>query len=94
MDGLKYELQEETRKGARIKVIGVGGGGSNAVARMYEEGLDGVEFYIMNTDAQALQASKVPNKIQIGMRVTDGLGVRPGDKVGIFAGDRLDVSNL
>ena len=74
MDGLKYELEEETRKGARIKVIGVGGGGSNAVARMYEQGLDGVEFYIMNTDAQALQASKVPNKVQIGQRVTEGLG--------------------
>src|ERR1019366_8436556 len=51
MDDLKYELQEETRKGARIKVIGVGGGGSNAVGRMYEEGLEGVEFYIMNTAA-------------------------------------------
>jgi cell division protein FtsZ len=82
MDGLKYELQEETRKGARIKVIGVGGGGSNAVARMYEEGLDGVEFYIMNTDAQALQASKVPNKIQIGQRVTDGLGAGSDPAIG------------
>src|ERR1700723_935998 len=58
MDELKYELQEETRKGARIKVIGIGGGGSNAVGRMYEEGLEGIEFYVMNTDAQALQASK------------------------------------
>ena len=57
MDILKYELQEEMRKGARIKVIGVGGGGSNAVARMFEEGLEGVEFYAMNTDAQALAAS-------------------------------------
>jgi cell division protein FtsZ len=74
MDDLKYELQEETRKGARIKVIGIGGGGSNAVGRMYEEGLDGVEFYVMNTDAQALEASAVPNKIQIGARVTEGLG--------------------
>jgi len=73
MDALKYELQEETRKGARIKVIGIGGGGTNAVGRMYEEGLDGVEFYVMNTDAQALQASKVPNRIQIGSRLTDGL---------------------
>ena len=44
MDVLKYEIQEETRRGARIKVIGVGGGGSNAVGRMYEEGLEGVEF--------------------------------------------------
>jgi cell division protein FtsZ len=74
MDDLKYELQDETRKGARIKVIGIGGGGSNAVGRMYEEGLDGVEFYVMNTDSQALAASRVPNKIQIGARVTDGLG--------------------
>src|SRR5579863_6765434 len=68
MEILKYEMQEETRKGARIKVIGIGGG------RMYEEGLDGVEFYVMNTDAQALEASKVPNKIQIGIKVTNGLG--------------------
>jgi cell division protein FtsZ len=74
MDDLKFELQDETRKGARIKVIGIGGGGSNAVARMYEEGLDGIEFYIMNTDAQALEASKVPVKLQIGARVTNGLG--------------------
>jgi cell division protein FtsZ len=82
MDDLKYELQEETRKGARIKVIGVGGGGSNAVGRMYEEGLEGVEFYIMNTDAQALQASKVPNRIQIGARVTDGLGAGSDPAIG------------
>jgi cell division protein FtsZ len=82
MDDFKYELQEETRKGARIKVIGIGGGGSNAVGRMYEEGLDGVEFYIMNTDAQALQASKVPNKIQIGARVTDGLGAGSDPAIG------------
>jgi cell division protein FtsZ len=82
MDGLKYELQEETRKGARIKVIGVGGGGSNAVARMYEQGLDGIEFYIMNTDAQALQASRVPNKVQIGMRVTEGLGAGSDPAIG------------
>lgn len=74
MDVLKYELQDEIRKGARIKVIGIGGGGSNAVGRMFEEGLDGVEFYVMNTDEQALAASKVPNKIQIGTRLTDGLG--------------------
>jgi len=82
MDDLKYSLQEETRKGARIKVIGVGGGGSNAVGRMFEEGLDGVEFYIMNTDAQALQASKVPNKIQIGAKVTDGLGAGSDPAIG------------
>jgi cell division protein FtsZ len=82
MDVLKYELQEETRKGARIKVIGVGGGGSNAVGRMYEEGLEGVEFYVMNTDAQALEASKVPNKVQIGAKITDGLGSGSDPAVG------------
>jgi cell division protein FtsZ len=82
MDELKYELQEETRKGARIKVIGVGGGGSNAVARMYEEGLSGVEFYVMNTDLQALEASKVPNKVQIGSRLTDGLGAGSDPAIG------------
>ena len=82
MESLKYELAEETRKGARIKVIGVGGGGSNAVGRMYEEGLDGVEFYVMNTDAQALEASRVPNKIQIGAKVTNGLGAGSDPAIG------------
>jgi cell division protein FtsZ len=82
MDVLKYELADETRKGARIKVIGVGGGGSNAVGRMFEEGLEGVQFYVMNTDAQALQASKVPNKIQIGARITNGLGAGSDPAVG------------
>jgi cell division protein FtsZ len=75
-------MQEDTRKGARIKVIGVGGGGSNAVGRMYEEGLDGVEFYVMNTDAQALAASKVPNKIQIGEKITAGLGAGSDPAIG------------
>jgi cell division protein FtsZ len=82
MDVLKYEMQDDTRKGARIKVIGVGGGGSNAVGRMFEEGLDGVEFYVMNTDAQALEASKVPNKIQIGERITHGLGAGSDPAIG------------
>jgi cell division protein FtsZ len=82
MDDLKYELQEETRKGARIKVIGIGGGGTNAVGRMYEDGLDGVEFYVMNTDAQALEASKVPQKIQIGAKLTNGLGAGSDPSIG------------
>lgn len=82
MDILKYEMQEETRKGARIKVIGVGGGGTNAVGRMYAEGLSGVEFYVMNTDAQALEASTVPNKIQIGAKVTNGLGAGSDPAIG------------
>jgi cell division protein FtsZ len=81
-DRLKYELQEETRKGARIKVVGVGGGGSNAVARMIHEGLEGVEFHIMNTDVQALEASIVPNKLQIGVKITGGLGAGSDPGVG------------
>lgn len=82
MDTLKYELQEDARKGVRIKVVGIGGGGSNAVSRMYEEGLDGVEFYVMNTDSQALQSSNVPNKIQIGQKITGGLGAGSDPEIG------------
>ena len=82
MDILKYELQDEPRKGALIKVIGVGGGGSNAVGRMYEEGFEGVEFYVMNTDAQALGMSKVPNKVQIGEKITHGLGAGSDPAIG------------
>lgn len=74
MDALKYEMEEDTRAGARIKVIGIGGGGCNAVARMVDQGLDGVEFYAMNTDAQALAACQVPNKLQLGAKLTHGLG--------------------
>src|SRR5580658_9571039 len=82
MDDLKFELQDETRKGARIKVIGIGGGGSNAVGRMYDEGLEGVEFHVINTDAQALEASHVPNKMQIGARITNGLGAGSDPAIG------------
>jgi cell division protein FtsZ len=78
----KFEIQEETRRGARIKVIGVGGGGSNAVGRMFEAGLEGVEFYVMNTDSQALENSSVPNKIQIGAKITHGLGAGSDPELG------------
>lgn len=84
MNDLKYELEEEARTGARFKVIGVGGGGCNAVARMVQGGLEGVEFYAMNTDLQALSACPVPNKLQLGAKVTNGLG----------AGSNADVSTL
>ena len=82
MDSLKYEIEEEVRTGARFKVIGVGGGGCNAVARMFEEHLDGVEFYAMNTDLQALSACSVPNKLQLGARITNGLGAGSKPEIG------------
>ena len=66
----------------KIKVVGVGGGGSNAVARMINEGLTGVEFYIVNTDRQALEASPVANKVQIGTKMTHGLGAGADPAVG------------
>src|SRR2546429_3666885 len=82
MDHLKYEMEEETRCGTRIKVIGVGGGGCNAVARMVAEGLEGVEFYAMNTDSQALAACNVPNKLQLGAKMTAGLGAGANPEIG------------
>jgi len=82
VDGMRFELQDEARKGARIKVIGVGGAGSNAVARMLEQGLDGVEFHVLNTDLQSLASSNVPSKVQIGAKITKGLGVGSDPLVG------------
>lgn len=82
MDDLKFEMEDEVRRGARIKVIGVGGGGTNAVERMYDSGLEGVEFYAMNTDAQALGAARVPNKVQIGEKITHGLGAGSDPAIG------------
>lgn len=74
MSDLKFEMQDDNQVGTRIKVIGVGGGGCNAVARMMSAGLAGVDFYVVNTDVQALNASPVPNKIAIGGKLTNGLG--------------------
>ena len=68
--------------GACIKVIGVGGGGSNAVNRMIDAGVEGVEFLVANTDVQALQESKAPVKIQIGARLTKGLGAGADPEIG------------
>ncbi|MFV0540467.1 MAG: cell division protein FtsZ [Aestuariibaculum sp.] len=65
-----------------IKVIGVGGGGSNAINYMFQQGIKGVDFYICNTDAQALQNSAVPNKIQLGVNLTEGLGAGANPEVG------------
>ncbi|MEO8662246.1 MAG: cell division protein FtsZ [Bryobacteraceae bacterium] len=82
LDGLKFEIQEESLLGTKIKVIGVGGGGSNAVGRMMMEGLTGVEFHVLNTDVQALHASPVPNKLALGSRITSGLGAGSDPEVG------------
>ena len=71
---LRLKLDEEVAAGARIKVIGVGGGGGNAVNRMVRVGLDGVEFIVANTDMQALQNNAAPIKLQIGAKLTKGLG--------------------
>jgi cell division protein FtsZ len=82
LDALKFEIQDEALGGTRIKVVGVGGGGSNAVNRMIEAGLGGIEFYVMNTDAQALRASKCRNRIPIGSRITHGLGAGSDPEIG------------
>lgn len=72
--GIRMFIDEPPITGARIKVIGVGGGGGNAVNRMIEAGIKGVEFIVANTDLQALEASKAPIKIQLGTKSTRGLG--------------------
>jgi cell division protein FtsZ len=82
LDGLKFDIEEDATLGTKIKVVGVGGGGSNAVARMIDAGLTGVEFHILNTDKQALMASPVPNKLAIGAKITGGLGAGSDPEVG------------
>ncbi len=72
----------EAKNPSKIKVFGVGGGGSNAVARMYEEGLQDVELYIVNTDLQHLNSLPVPNKIHIGESATRGLGAGSKPEIG------------
>ncbi|MCL6548788.1 MAG: cell division protein FtsZ, partial [Alicyclobacillus sp.] len=76
------EFDMETESLARIKVIGVGGGGCNAVNRMIESGVQGVEFIVVNTDAQALQLSKAPTRLQIGEKLTRGLGAGANPEIG------------
>jgi len=77
-----FELEENIEIGARIKVVGVGGGGSNAVSTMIESGLNGVEFMVANTDVQALLANKAPHKIQLGADLTKGLGAGANPDIG------------
>jgi cell division protein FtsZ len=82
LDGLKFMMEEEPAPRTKIRVFGVGGGGGNAVARMLNEGLSGVEFCVLNTDAQALAASPAPHKLAIGAKVTNGLGAGSDPAVG------------
>jgi cell division protein FtsZ len=79
---LRLRLEEEISAGARIKVIGVGGGGGNAVNRMARAGLDGVEFIVANTDVQALRNNAAAVKLQIGGKLTKGLGAGADPNVG------------
>src|SRR6476661_9857237 len=81
-DDLKFLIEEEVLFGTRIKVVGVGGGGSNAVARMMQDGLTGPEFYVLNTDKQALSHSPVANKLALGAKLTSGLGAGADPSVG------------
>ena len=79
---LEFEMEENNNNLANIKVIGVGGGGGNAVNRMIESGVECVEFIVANTDAQALEASKAATKIQLGPKLTKGLGAGGRPEVG------------
>ncbi|KQC29822.1 cell division protein FtsZ [Flagellimonas eckloniae] len=79
-DNIAFDLPKN--KSNVIKVIGVGGGGGNAINHMFQAGINGVDFVICNTDAQALQNSPVPNKIQLGVSLTEGLGAGANPEVG------------
>ncbi len=79
---MTFEFEENATQAARMKVVGVGGGGGNAVNRMIEEQLDGVEFISINTDAQALLSSKSDVKLQIGKKLTRGLGAGARPEIG------------
>src|ERR1700761_9470199 len=79
---IRIQYHDELLHGARIKVIGVGGGGGNAVNRMISARVEGVEFIVANTDRQALQLSQAPVKLQLGTKLTSGLGAGANPDVG------------
>ncbi len=81
-EGIRVDFSDELRHGAKIKVIGVGGGGGNAVNRMIAAKVEGVEFLVANTDLQALRASHAPVKIQLGQKLTKGLGAGANPEIG------------
>lgn len=82
MAGFEFTLEGSPSIGNIIKVLGVGGGGSNAVSYMHSQGIEGVEFIVCNTDVQALELSPVQNKLQIGAKLTAGLGAGANPEVG------------
>ena len=84
---MSFSFDSASVQGAVIKVIGVGGGGGNAINRMIEEGLAGVEFIAANTDIQALSSSKAETVIQLGPKLTRGLGAGGQPEVGRKAAD-------
>ncbi|MFY9560683.1 MAG: cell division protein FtsZ [Terriglobales bacterium] len=81
-NGLRISFNEEARNDARIKVIGVGGGGTNAVNRMIDSGMENIEFIVANTDLQALRMSRAATKIQLGVKLTNGLGAGANPEIG------------
>ena len=81
-DSIRISFNEEARNDAKIKVIGVGGGGGNAVNRMIDAGVEGIEFIVANTDLQALRMSHAPIKLQLGVKLTNGLGAGANPEVG------------
>ncbi|SFJ04417.1 cell division protein FtsZ [Thermoflavimicrobium dichotomicum] len=93
---LGFDIDMDVEQIAQIKVIGVGGGGSNAVNRMIEAGVQGVEFIAVNTDAQALNRSKAPVKLQIGEKLTRGLGAGAKPEIGKKAAEesREQIENV
>ncbi len=78
--GIKFDMPKNQSN--VIKVIGVGGGGSNAINHMFKQGIKGVDFIVCNTDSQALENSSVPNKIQLGVNLTEGLGAGANPEIG------------
>ncbi len=93
---MKFQFESDFIEGAKIKVVGIGGAGCNAVDHLIDANLQGVDFYVMNTDIQALERSKSPNKIQIGKEITRGRGAGSDPKIGKNAAEaaREEIANI
>ena len=94
MNHLDEGTEQVEKSAAVIKVIGVGGGGSNAVDRMIGAGIQGVEFVAMNTDIQVLDRSNAPKKVQLGVNLTRGLGAGGNPEIGRSAASALSSLNF